>query len=80
MIQFLNFVYFRMSEFLEKTSRQHQLDGLFPGRHYALQVHKIPNLVLIFPVVIDFIRRVEDEISKSPKNIHHNLISIGDSP
>ena len=69
-----------MSEFLEKTSRQHQLDGLFPGRHYALQVHKIPNLVFIFPVVIDFIRRVADEISKSPKNIHHNIISIGDSP
>ena len=79
MIQFLNFVYFRMSDFLEKTSRRHQLDGLFPGRHYALQVHKILNLVAI-PVVIGFIRRVADEISKSPKNIHHNIISIGDSP
>ena len=80
MIQFFHFIYFRMSEFLEKTSRQHQLDGLFPGSHYALQVHKILSLVLIIPVVIDLIRRVADEISKSPKNIHHNLISIGDSP
>ena len=62
-----------MSEFLEKTSRQHQLDGLFPGRHYALQVHKIPNLVLIFPVLIDFIRRVANEIFKPLKNIHHNI-------
>lgn len=79
MIQLFDFIYFRMSEFLEKTSRQHQLDGLFPGSHYALQVHKILNLVTI-PFVIDFIRRVADEISKSPKNIHHNLISIGDSP
>ena len=69
-----------MSEFLEKTSRQHQLDGLLPGSHYALQVHKILNFVLIIPVVIDFIRRMADEICKSPKNIHHNLISIGDSP
>ena len=79
MIQHFDFIYFRMSEFLEKTSRQHQIDGLFPGSHYALQVHKILNLVTI-PVVIDFIRRVADEISKSPKNIRHNLISIGDSP
>ena len=69
-----------MSEFLKKTSRQHQIDGFFPGSHYALQVHKILSLVLIIHVVIDFIRRVVDEISKSPKNIHHNLISIGDSP
>ena len=80
MIQFFDFIYFRMSEFLKKTSRQHQIDGLFPGSHYALQVHKILSLVVIIPVVIDLIRRVADEISKSPKNIHHNLISIGDSP
>ena len=76
----LKYIYFRMSEFLEKTSRRHQLDGLFPGSHYALQVHKILSLVVIIPVVIDLIRRVADEISKSPKNIHHNIISIGDSP
>ena len=80
MIQLFDFIYFRMSEFLEKTSRQHQLDGLFPGSHYALQVHKILSLVLIIPVVIDLIRRVADAICKSPKNIHNNIISIGDSP
>ena len=38
-------MHFRMTEFLEKTSRQHQLNGLYSGSSYALQVDETVNLL-----------------------------------
>ena len=37
----LTFVNFSMTELLEKSTRQHSLHKLVPGRMYALQVHEI---------------------------------------